>query len=1180
MMRSLDHARRLAPLFCAVALATAALAAEPSADALKEAALKLEKGRVYFSGAALGASISDMDLHSDNVRDYTFSSAPTDWVVRSGQWNAVNRWTCSPQWSWYGGYAPTGVAAMWNKRQFMGDVTVEFYFGFKMRLNRDPTYLHPNDINVTICGDGTNLDSGYSFIIGGDENRWTRIMRGDKVIAETRNPIGLWPIYENGQPSTYEWHRKWWSVRVRKSGPKLQVYLDENLVLEGTDPNPLPGGRVGMWVLNNDMITPRVKIYCEKEKTPRDPMPISPSALTATTVVAEPQVTLTSATHPAIYNDFENDLGRFSPHDADQGAICSLVPGGADGKGNCVKLTNRACGGTFGANVLDQRFDTKQLPELSFDYKLNEDVKANFYLTCAESTYEVVFSGNKEPAPGCKLLGQLPGIVADDKWHHASFDLLGALQEAQGLAVPVVCSDLWVGNLSNKNYLMAGFTGNHASASWCLDNFSLGQPRGSKFELAIAPRPGVEIEGYSVALDNIPTRPAPEKVTTKLASFAADLSGDGPQYVHVKPLLKGGKWGANVNFPVALDRAPPTVVSTVPATTMPLSAKPITLNIVDPGGSGLDLNTLKLTLGKTELTAASPGVTFDPAQSQVLVDPRACGLTLKDGDQVALALTGLSDRAGNALASPATYTFGMDFKTYKTAVAAPRVTVGPGYLADDDFETGLGQWATWGSPGAALSRDNTTAYSGDESLKLVNPRGGSRFGAYVTQTPFDAGKYRTISFAYKCDDRLRADFGVYVNGDWKGIKFTDNDDDLGVIGEVPNVQADNQWHVASFNLYDMLRKDEPQSPTFVVRMFVIADWGWAGNRPGATFHLDDFQIIPIISGVQPVKVAWSAPDLSGIAGAALQVGPLPSAPAPDKITAPGSEAAVDLSSLADGWLHLKAQDGAGNWSEAVTRHLLVDSEAPAAMPLGPAPGDRNAVSEIALNLSDKGLAGVDPSSVRLKIAGTDYVMDGAGLKFLPAEGKLLWNSEEVLPSPVVFPDGKPVEVELVAAADYAGNPVGQLPKWSWTMDYSRDQKPPVVTEIQSTTHPTLLTQTFEDGQPLWLNRDGQTGAAITIDSTTAASGKNSLKLTDQVAGGHMQATIVRTAYDVEKYPVVAFDYRLPDATKLALSVYMRGKWYAITLNYAATDVIGRVPGIIADDKWRHASVDLMPLLRR
>ncbi|MEN6644371.1 MAG: hypothetical protein ABFE08_18175 [Armatimonadia bacterium] len=1149
-------------------------------DALAQAALAVEKGRVFFSGGALGADIGAVDLQSANVCDYTFSSAPTDWLVRSGEWNATNRWTCSPQWSWYGGYSPNGIAAMWNKREFMGDITVEAYVAFKMRLNRDPTYLHPNDLNITICGDGANPDSGYAFIVGGDDNRYTRIMRGTKVIAESRDPKALWPIYENGQPETYSWHRKWWSLRVRKQAQKLQVYLDEQLVLEGTDPNPLPGGRVGLWVLKNDMITPRVKIYYAKEKLPRDPMPplLDPESMKAT--VREPELTISSPTHPSINNDFETSTGTFVTYDADQGALCGLADGGPDGTGHCLKLINRAAGGNFGVKISD-RFDAKQLSQLAFDYKLSPDVKTNLYLTVADKPYEVVFSGFSEPAPGREILGQIPGVIADDKWHHASFDLLGALQKKQGLESSTVCTDVWIGNLSNKDYLFAGFGGNGSGATWYLDNFMLGQPGTGKVELAFTPRQGQEIEGYSVTVDQQANKPAPQTVTTKEATFKADLQTDGTYYAHVRPLLKDGKWGGDNTYRFGVDHTAPVAKILEPAGGGSLQDAPVVLSLSDAGGSGVDLAALKIDLGPTSLTIASPAVTYEPEDSKLIIDPRAAGLTVKDGDQIALALTGFSDRAGNATATPANWTFGADTKQDKAAPPAPKLQIGDGYLIDNDFEEYLGQWANYGGPGGAvLSRDSSTANSGKYSLKLYHTTAGRRFGAYVTQSPFDAGKHRIVSFAYKCDDRLRADLAVYVNGDWKGIKFTDNDNDLGVIGTVPNVTPDNQWHTTSFNLYDLLRADDPTAPTFIVRQFVIADWGWAGNRPGSTYHLDDFQLIPVMSGVHPVRLAWQAPDLSGIAGAAWALDALSSAVVPQTLSAQGEETNVTLAGLTDGWLNLRAQDKAGNWGPPTSRRLLVDSEAPTSQALLPAAGAKHAVSEIELALSDKGLAGIDPSSVRLKVAGTDYVMDGQGLRYRPTDGKLIWNCERVIPNPVVFPDQKQVDVELLAASDYAGNPVQTRAAWSWVMDYSLDKTPPRPAEIHSTTHPTLLTQTFEDGQVPWATRDGENGAKVEIDTTTAKNGSGSLKLTNQKAGGHMQATITTEAYDCEKYPVIAFDYRIPPATKLAFSVLLGGKWHAITLNDAATDVIGRVPGIIADNQWRHAAVELMPMLRR
>ncbi|MFP3904305.1 MAG: tetratricopeptide repeat protein, partial [Armatimonadota bacterium] len=333
-----------------------------------------------FTASGISTDVNTAELLSRNVYDYTFSQAPTDWLMRSGEWNATNRWTCSPQWSWFGGYEPDGIAAMWNKREFVGDIVVDMYAAFKMRLHRSPNYLPPNDINITICGDGANPDSGYSFIIGGYGNTTTMIMKGDRILAQTSDPEALWPITEDGQPPTYEWHRKWWGLRVRKSGNKLQFYMDNKLVLEAEDDRPLQKGHVGIWVLNRDMITPRIKIYYEDEQRVRSPIPAEP-------VVHPPDetspITVTSKSHRSIQNDFENAPGSFESRDDDQGALLALEDRDSDGK--CLKLVNRAAGGSFGASIHKPTFDARELSHLSFDYRIPPDCRVNFYLTHARS---------------------------------------------------------------------------------------------------------------------------------------------------------------------------------------------------------------------------------------------------------------------------------------------------------------------------------------------------------------------------------------------------------------------------------------------------------------------------------------------------------------------------------------------------------------------------------------------------------------------------------------------------------------------------------------------------------------------------------------------------------------------------------------------------------------------------
>ena len=137
---------------------------------------------------------------------------------------------------------------------------------------------------------------------------------------------------------------------------------------------------------------------------------------------------------------------------------------------------------------------------------------------------------------------------------------------------------------------------------------------------------------------------------------------------------------------------------------------PVVLSVADGGGSGVDLAALKVGLGATALTVSSPAVTYEPDESKLVIDPRVAGLVVKDGDKVAVALTGLADRAGNAATSPANWTLGVDTKDDKTAPSAPKLQIGDGYLVDNDFEDDMGQWANYGGPGGAvLSRDSSTA---------------------------------------------------------------------------------------------------------------------------------------------------------------------------------------------------------------------------------------------------------------------------------------------------------------------------------------------------------------------------------------------------------------------------------------------------------------------------------------
>jgi hypothetical protein len=209
--------------------------------------------------------LKNVEINTGNVYDYTFASAPTDWWVQSGVWEMTNRWSCSPGWSWFGGRSEE-IAAVWNKRKFSGDMSIQFYFAFKMGLTGTPRWNYrPSDVALSFAGDGKNLGSGYSLIIGADGNKRSVLMKGDKVVAQSAEKAALLPVLADGQPSMNDLHRHWWYVRINKIGSRVECYLDNELFLTYDDPNPLDAGQIALWTYNNGIMLSRVQIYYEQE---------------------------------------------------------------------------------------------------------------------------------------------------------------------------------------------------------------------------------------------------------------------------------------------------------------------------------------------------------------------------------------------------------------------------------------------------------------------------------------------------------------------------------------------------------------------------------------------------------------------------------------------------------------------------------------------------------------------------------------------------------------------------------------------------------------------------------------------------------------------------------------------------------------------------------------------------
>jgi hypothetical protein len=234
---------------------------------LDEAPVVAWKDPSPLTGSRLGYYATDLPLGSDSVEVFSddvlldnFTKAPSQWRVGGGAWAVSRRWQCDPRWSFFCGSSDDKAAVLWHKRRFSGDLTLEFAAAIQMDNARGLGYSYARDLNVTLCADGQSLDSGYSFVFGGWKNTKAAIVRGTKVVAEAPKPLISGNI-----------HYAWWLLRVEKRGPTFRYFVDNEQVLEYTDPNPLAGDRVAVWTYRNGMMLARFRVAGSGEKPLESP---------------------------------------------------------------------------------------------------------------------------------------------------------------------------------------------------------------------------------------------------------------------------------------------------------------------------------------------------------------------------------------------------------------------------------------------------------------------------------------------------------------------------------------------------------------------------------------------------------------------------------------------------------------------------------------------------------------------------------------------------------------------------------------------------------------------------------------------------------------------------------------------------------------------------------------------
>jgi len=626
-------------------------------------------------------------------------------------------------------------------------------------------------------------------------------------------------------------------------------------------------------------------------------------------------------------NDFEADLGLWQG--SDYGRVMRDNSTAASGQWSLM-VQNVSRASPFLVYWQNQGFSAGKIPILEFDYKVHDAVMVDFMAANALGTCTIGFTDKSGYG---RLLGSVENIHADNRWHHAEFNLLKLLRTSR-----------YTPGLFHQHYLALGdnsFRACAPGAYYHLDNFRpVPLISGDSGEtLAWHAWDAGGIKGYSYLWSTEPTDMPDDTVDAEAAGCPLKGLPVPTAYLHVKACDKAGNWGPVAHYRFLVDSAAPVVSVPSPAAGAKAAPPSIAVTIQDEC-SAVDPEGFKVTIDGRPYTPSSKGVLYDLDTGRFTWDwvkgAPADQASIPNGKTVKVEVAA-ADFAGNK-AKTFAWEWVMDYSKDRYPPSVPVIaceTMPVFHL--DNFETNTGQWKNqrgdvWGARVTRVARD---AARGDYCLKLSALRAGGFLNALALSNNYDLTKYPVLSFDYLISAYTRVNLQVCVNGQWYELLMTSPKTAYHKLGKAEGINADGKWHHYVIDLRGLIKQVQPSAKTYTVSQITFGDPARTGNKANAYWMIDDFLVSAY--GEPAARFTWTSRDITGISGYGVSFVQDGEAAVDKKVTAKQGKGTFKAAQGGMFYLRVRACDAAGNWSDVASYPYYV-KEAPKPQPATPAPG--------------------------------------------------------------------------------------------------------------------------------------------------------------------------------------------------------------------------------------------------